>query len=106
MPLWLLSTGRTKADWERRLLLGLCGRCCGCRRGDVRRIRQRMAGTAWMPAGTAGRGSLVRLLVAGDSRGCRRRRIAPRTKRSAAGSSVALSRHILATQARSAFGPA
>ena len=67
MPLWLLSTGRTKADWERRLLLGLLWPLLWLQARYVRRITPRMPEPPGCRAGTAGRGSLVRLLVAGDS---------------------------------------
>ena len=62
-----LSTLRTTTDWERRLLLGLLWPVLWLQARYVRRITPRMPEPPGHRVGTAGRGSLVRLLVAGDS---------------------------------------
>ena len=62
-----LTTRRTKADWERQLLLGLLWPVLWLQARYVRRNTPRMPEPPGLRAGTAGRGSLVRLLVAGDS---------------------------------------
>jgi lysophospholipase L1-like esterase len=62
-----VTTRRTKADWERWLLLGLLWPVLWLQARYIRRITPRMPEPPGRRAGTAGRGSLVRLLVAGDS---------------------------------------
>ena len=62
-----LSTLRMTTDWERRLLLGLLWPVLWLQARYVRRITPRMPEPPGCRVGTAGRGSLVRLLVAGDS---------------------------------------
>ncbi len=100
-----VSTGRTRADWERRLLLGLLWPVLWLQARCVRRITPRMPEPPGCRAGTAGRGSLVRLLVAGDSGAAG---VGASTQDQALCGQLVrrLSQHILATQARSAFGPA
>lgn len=67
MPLPPLATRRTKADWERQLLLGLLWPVLWLQARYVRSTTPRMREPPGHRAGTAGCGSLVRLLVAGDS---------------------------------------
>ena len=55
------------APWQRLLLLALLGPVLWLQGRHVRRITPRMPEPPGRRAGTAGRGSLVRLLVAGDS---------------------------------------
>ena len=56
-----------RTDWERRLLLALLWPVLWLQAKYVRRITPRMPEPPGRRAGTAGRGPLVRLLVAGDS---------------------------------------
>lgn len=55
------------AEWERRLLLTLLWPVLWLQAWHVRRVTPRMPEPPGRRAGTGGRGSLVRLLVAGDS---------------------------------------
>jgi len=55
------------SDWERLLLLGLLWPLLWLQAWHVRRTAPRMPEPPGLRAGTAGQGSLVRLLVAGDS---------------------------------------
>jgi lysophospholipase L1-like esterase len=54
-------------DWERWLLLGLLSPLLWLQARYVRRVTPRMPEPPGLRAGTAGSGSLIRLLVAGDS---------------------------------------
>lgn len=67
MPHSSWATHRTKADWERRLLLGLLWPVLWLQAQYVRRTTPRMPEPPGLRAGTAGCGPPVRLLVAGDS---------------------------------------
>jgi lysophospholipase L1-like esterase len=67
MPTLPLTLRRTRADWERGLLLCLLWPVLWLQARHVRRITPRMPEPPGHRAGTAGRGALVRLLVAGDS---------------------------------------
>jgi lysophospholipase L1-like esterase len=62
-----LTAVRTSTDWERRLLLGLLWPVLWLQARHVRRITPRMPEPPGSRSGTTGRGTLVRLLVAGDS---------------------------------------
>jgi lysophospholipase L1-like esterase len=62
-----LAMRRTKTDWERGLLLGLLWPLLWLQAGYVRRITPRLPEPPGLRVGIAGRGPLVRLLVAGDS---------------------------------------
>ena len=55
------------ADWERRVLLALLSPLLWLQTRHVRRIAPRMPEPPGQRAGTTGNGSLVRLLMAGDS---------------------------------------
>ena len=67
MQLSPLSASRPTTDWERRLLLSLLWPVLWLQARYVRRITPRMPEPPRRRIGTAGRGSLVRLLLAGDS---------------------------------------
>ncbi|MCM2338034.1 MAG: SGNH/GDSL hydrolase family protein [Lysobacter sp.] len=67
MPLSPSATHHTKTDWERQLLLALLWPVLWLQARYVRRNTPRMPEPPGSRAGTTGRGSLVRLLVAGDS---------------------------------------
>ena len=67
MPMLPLTPRRTKADWERGLLLGLLWPLLWLQARCVRRNTPRMPEPPGRRTGMSGRGSLVRLLVAGDS---------------------------------------
>jgi len=60
-------TGKRMSDWERLVLLGLLWPLLWLQGRHVRRTAPRMPEPPGHRAGTAGNGSLVRLLVAGDS---------------------------------------
>lgn len=64
---WTLGDAPMNAPWKRLLLLCLLLPLLWLQARHVRRITPRMPEPPGQRAGTAGRGSLVRLLVAGDS---------------------------------------
>ena len=64
---WTFCNAPMDARWQRLLLLCLLSPLLWIQARHVRRTTPRMAEPPGQRAGTAGRGSLVRLLVAGDS---------------------------------------
>jgi hypothetical protein len=64
---WTLYGGLMGAHWQRLLLLWLLWPLLWLQGRHVRRITPRLPEPPGLRAGTAGRGSLVRLLVVGDS---------------------------------------
>jgi lysophospholipase L1-like esterase len=64
---WTLCNAPMDAPWQRLLLLCLLSPLLWIQARHVRRTTPRMPEPPGQRAGTAGRGSLVRLLVAGDS---------------------------------------